>query len=75
MVRKLIEKSCLYINSKCPDKDVDVTMLVKDLQNSLPTESEIKKIVYDTVGVDERTMKLAKAIHKRIRGETTPKGE
>ena len=31
-IRKVIEKSCLYVNSKCPDKDVDVTMLIKEIQ-------------------------------------------
>ena len=34
-LRAIIEKSCLYINSTCPDKDVDVTMLVWEIIREL----------------------------------------
>jgi len=35
MIRDVIKKSCLYVNSKCPDKDADVTMLIKEIQEEV----------------------------------------
>ena len=65
-IRALVEESCLYVNSKCPDRDVDVTMLLDTLHRKM-VEGRIEELerLHNVGYIGEDSIELLNGVLKR----------